>query len=27
VHLERDAFWSSPRSAPKRQFMQDLLAA
>lgn len=27
VHLERDSFWESPRSAPKRQFMQELLAA
>jgi hypothetical protein len=27
VLLERDAFWSSPRSAPKRQFIQSLLDA
>ena len=27
VYLERTSFWSSPRSAPKRQFMQALLAA
>lgn len=27
VHLERDSFWASPRSAPKRAFMQELLAA
>jgi hypothetical protein len=27
VHLERDNFWASPRSADKRAFMQELLAA
>ena len=27
VHLERESFWSSPRSGPKRAFMQALLAA
>lgn len=27
VHLEHDNFWASPRSAPKRAFMQELLAA
>lgn len=27
VHLERDSFWATPRSAPKRAFMQELLAA
>jgi len=27
VHLERYNFWASPRAAPKRQFMQQLLAA
>ena len=27
VYLERDSFWASPRSAPKRAFMQELLAA
>jgi len=27
VHLERDSFWSSARSGPKRAFMQALLAA
>jgi hypothetical protein len=27
VHLERESFWASPRSKPKRAFMQALLAA
>ncbi|WP_332878875.1 hypothetical protein [Massilia sp. S19_KUP03_FR1] len=27
VYLERESFWSSPRSGPKRAFMQALLAA
>jgi hypothetical protein len=27
VHLERDSFWASPRSEPKRAFMEELLAA
>lgn len=27
IYLERDNFWASPRSAPKRAFMQELLAA
>jgi hypothetical protein len=27
VHLEREPFWASPRSKPKRAFMQALLAA
>ncbi len=26
VHLERESFWESPRSGPKRAFMQELLA-